>query len=157
MVRWAQNHYTRAQTRPSSPMELNTSIGLNKESHAVDVLTLPQEQHAIELINHFFATVNLVLPYLNKSTLISEYNQARRRNFRPARRDLLALLNMVWAYASSSVSVAEAETFHRRALALLDECTLRGTSLHLGMRAFNDPRITAHCLTRSSASTPPAR
>jgi hypothetical protein len=132
MIRWAQNHYTRVQTRASSPLELDTSIGLDKEEGSVDILALPNEQHAIQLINHFFATISLVLPYLDKATLITEYNQARRQDFRHARRDFLALVNVVWAYASGTLRDPDAETFYRRALALLDEPTLRGTSLKLG-------------------------
>lgn len=133
MRRWARNHYTRAHTRPSTPPELNISIGLDNERDVIDISILPREHDAIMLINHFFATVGLVLPFLNKSTLILEYNQARRQSFRNARRDFLALLNIIWAHASSSLRPPDAETFYRRALALLNERTLRGTSLKLGM------------------------
>lgn len=134
MRRWARSHYTRAQTRHSTPVEIPASIGLENERNVVEICMLPREQDAIMLINHFFATVGLVLPILNKSIVVSEYNQARRQSFHSARRDFLALLNIVWAHASSALHSSEAETFYRRALALLDERTLRGTSTKLGMQ-----------------------
>jgi hypothetical protein len=131
MARWARSHHTRAGTRSSTPLEHQNMKAPDKEQGAVDIFALPRDEDAIRLINHFFATVGLVLPYVSKLTLVLEYNQARRQDFSRLRRDFLALLNITWAHASSSLRISDAETFYRRALVLLDERTLRGTSQEL--------------------------
>lgn len=136
MASWARSHHTRTQTRASSPVDpRSASTRLDQQWAPQDAFVLPRERDAIPLMNRFFATVGLVLPILSRTTLVSEYNQARRSSFSHVRRDFLALLNIVWAHASSSIQTVEAETFYQRALAVLDERSMQGTSVELSKKA----------------------
>jgi hypothetical protein len=100
--------------------------------HAVDIYTLPNRQNVTLLINQFSSTVGIVLPIANLSNLLYEYDRGARENNKQLPRSVRALLNIVCAYACYTIGGAETEEYYYRAVALLDEQTLRGSSLALG-------------------------
>ncbi|OBT59093.1 hypothetical protein VE04_00706 [Pseudogymnoascus sp. 24MN13] len=96
----------------------------------VDICVLPDGQDVIPLISQFSTTVGIVLPFVNTSTILSEYKR-RRENNQQLPRPMEALVNIICAYTSSTLQNSNAKVYYRRALALLDEQTLRGSCLEL--------------------------
>ncbi|OQV02391.1 Fungal specific transcription factor domain-containing protein [Cladophialophora immunda] len=92
---------------------------------------LPRYQDAILLINHYFATVGLVLPYVDKAALVSQYLQASGQRPPHFRRGFFALISIVWALALNSLGNPQAETYYQRALTVLNPRCLRGSSLEI--------------------------
>ncbi|OJD29037.1 transcriptional regulatory protein [Diplodia corticola] len=86
--------------------------------------SLPGHRELMGLINHFSHKVSGVFPFITISSVIEGIDQNGPRKSR-------ALLNIVCAHASTSMQCENAELFYRRALALLDERNLRGSSLEL--------------------------
>jgi hypothetical protein len=103
----------------------------------VDICVLPDGQDVIPLISQFSTTVGIVLPFVNTSTILSEYKR-RRENNQQLPRPMEALVNIICAYTSSTLQNSNAKVYYRRALALLDEQTLRGSCLELSqLKLFN--------------------
>lgn len=102
-----------------------------KESEPVSLYALPSDEHLVLLINHFFDTVGMVMPYVSKSDILSEYHRSRQENPRGVSRPMQALLNIICAFASSTLCSGSPEIYYHRALGLLDEKTLRGSSKEL--------------------------
>lgn len=94
------------------------------EGDKVDPFSLPNNKDLMDLINRFSENIGMVFPFIVTSSLIEGGNQKSSRIKR-------ALLNIVCAYAASSLHMQDSEVFYRRALNLLDECTLRGSSIEL--------------------------
>ena len=92
---------------------------------------LSNHQDLILSVNQFFSTVGMVLPYFNMSAILLECNRAREEKNKCISRPMRALLNMICAYASTTWPGRNPEVYYRQALALLDEQTLRGSSLEL--------------------------
>ncbi|KAK5213143.1 hypothetical protein LTR41_000722 [Exophiala xenobiotica] len=93
---------------------------------------LPRYQDAILLINHYFATVGFVLPYVDKATLVSQYlktssNQTPRR----FRRGFLALISIICALSLNSLGDDHAEIYYQRAMAVLSPRCLIESSLEI--------------------------
>ncbi|KAH7030054.1 fungal-specific transcription factor domain-containing protein [Macrophomina phaseolina] len=66
----------------------------------------------------------MVLPYISRVSLLDQVGQRHTRSMR-------ALLNIVCSHASSDMQTEDSETYYRRALALLDERTLRGSNVEM--------------------------
>lgn len=98
-----------------------------------ELYTLPSKEEAVLLLDRFFSTINMVLPYISKPDLLEEYHKATEQRPPKFRRVLLALLNIVWAHASASLGNARQEGFYRKSVALLDSRTLERPSYELGM------------------------
>ena len=113
-----------------------------KDPESVDPHALPSDEHLVLLINRFFETVGMVTPYISKSVLLYEYH---RDNVRGLSRPMRALLNIICAFASSTLSSGDPEIHYHRALALLDEKTLRRSSLELSQLNQVELWITAVC------------
>lgn len=94
--------------------------------------TLPQYQDAILLINHYFATVGFVLPYVEKPTLVSQYLKTNNESPPKVRRSFFALVSIICALSLSSLGDDRAEVHYQRALSVLTPHCLRGSSLELG-------------------------
>lgn len=117
--------------------EISTMAACSSEARATPVpnelYTLPPKEEATLLLDRFFCTVNMVLPYISKSDLLEEYHKATEQCPPKFRRVLLALLNIVWAHASSSLGNPRQEDFYRRSVSLLDSRTIERPSYELGI------------------------
>jgi len=98
-----------------------------------EAYALPQEKELRSLINQFFGSVGTVLPYVNKSAVLAEYTLAQRE--KRLSRTFRALLNIIFAFASSSLQGWNHEVFYQRSLALLDDRVLCGANIELGNSA----------------------
>ncbi|KAF2240182.1 hypothetical protein BU26DRAFT_386877, partial [Trematosphaeria pertusa] len=92
---------------------------------------LPSDQDLLGLVNQFFATVGIVLPYVDKSFLLHDGTQLGQRAIWQSSKPGRALLNIICAHAAFTLRSTNAEVFYRRTLLILDELTLRGSSLEL--------------------------
>ncbi|KAH7391590.1 hypothetical protein BKA64DRAFT_756773 [Cadophora sp. MPI-SDFR-AT-0126] len=90
---------------------------------------LPRQQQLILLVNHYVATVGVVLPFVDKSTIISEYHVAARQSPPRFRRGFLSLISIMCALALSTLDDDDAETYYHQSLAALDLESSRGWSV----------------------------
>lgn len=155
-ARSASTSLTPSQQLPTGSLRLqhvspdprrNTSQETRLQRSHADDHALPSENDRSVLVDRFFTTVGVVLPFVDKTALMMADNK-------PIPRAILSLLNIVYAHASSTIDKWSSELFYRRALALLDERTLRGSSLELGEErpntySFDRSRLTQlkfkHC------------
>lgn len=101
-----------------------------------DLPTLSKDQDIAFLIYQFSTTVGVVLPFVNTTQLLNDYHRAEEHNLllpRPTR----ALLNIICAYASTTLRDPDPGAYYQKALALMDEKTLRGSSLELSQLRLN--------------------
>jgi len=105
---------------------------IEKVRPGVDAYALPCEQDA-------FA-------FISKSKLLSEYQKARANKFKSLSRVSRALFNIVFAHGSQSLDASSTETFYLRALAVLDERTLGGTSEEFGTTSHQSQHLMYHAL-----------
>lgn len=108
------------------PVGLETNHHGNSTTH-----TLPSNQDAILLINHYFATVGLVLPYVDKAALVSQYLESNRESPPRFKRPFFALLTIICALSLKSLGNPQAEQYYLRALAVIDQQCVGGSSLEL--------------------------
>ncbi|TVY17262.1 Lactose regulatory protein LAC9 [Lachnellula arida] len=108
---------------PASPTERELPI-------LEDLPTLSKDQDIAFLIYQFSTTVGLVLPFVNTTQLLNDYHRAQEHNL-PLPRPTRALLNIICAYASTTLRDPDSGAYYQKALALMDEKTLRGSSLEL--------------------------
>jgi Fungal specific transcription factor domain len=99
--------------------------------HASTLLALPSDREASTMVDQFFSTVATVLPIVSKADVVSECNRLRRPDSPALKPSSRALLNIIFAHVSKSSKDSEAEIFYRRALASLDQGTLRGATIEL--------------------------
>lgn len=92
---------------------------------------IPRTQDTLHLITRFFSTVGLVLPYVDKSSLVSIIKPTEGDTPRQTSRVEEALLSIICAYAALSTSTTDAYAYYQNTLNLLEERTLRGASLQL--------------------------
>lgn len=123
---------------PSPPTPIEKDFG-NRWAE-LELYTLPQEQELRFLINHFFATVGAILPFVSKPVVLAEYSRVRRESFKQLSRAFRALLNIICAHASSSLRGWDFKVFYQRSLALLDDRVLRGANIELGKPATENLR-----------------
>lgn len=93
---------------------------------------LPRYQDAILLINHYFATVGFVLPYVDKATMVSQYLKTSNQDPPKFRPEFFALISIICALSLSSLRDDHAEVYYQRAMAVLTPRRLRGSSIELG-------------------------
>ncbi|KAK5307897.1 hypothetical protein LTR99_000869 [Exophiala xenobiotica] len=93
---------------------------------------LPRYQDAILLINHYFATVGFVLPYVDKATLVSQYlKTSSSQTPSKFRRGFLALISIICALSLNSLGDDHAEIYYQRAMAVLSPRCLIESSLEI--------------------------
>lgn len=97
-----------------------------------DIHALPSRDEALYLISRFTTTTSVILPYINYETVLDSYEKAHLDMPPRFQRGLLALLNMVWAHASASLQLPEAEVFYSHCAGLLDQRTLERPTVELG-------------------------
>lgn len=98
-----------------------------------DHYDMPNDNQAHYLFDNFFSTINLTMPYVDKHTLIQNYNHVKHLQARQAHRNIWSLVNIIWAQASSSLDRPDSEMYYRRTVSLLDAHTIRKTSQELGL------------------------
>ncbi|PYH30880.1 fungal specific transcription factor domain-containing protein [Aspergillus neoniger CBS 115656] len=81
--------------------------------------------------NRFSTTIGAILPYVNCEALLKTYEKALLERPPRFQRVFLALLNVVWAHASASLQLPEAEVFYSHCAGLLDQRTLERPTLEL--------------------------
>ncbi|KAL9562787.1 hypothetical protein ACKAV7_012973 [Fusarium commune] len=83
---------------------------------------LPERQTAVRWIIQFSDTVGSLLPYISEASLISGLDEVLNRADKTQRsiRPMLALLNIVFAFALSVTQEHSPETYYRQTLGLLD-------------------------------------
>ncbi|KAL7659357.1 hypothetical protein ACMYSQ_002290 [Aspergillus niger] len=96
-----------------------------------DIHALPSRDEALYLISRFSTTISVVLPYVDYETVLDSYEKAHLERPPRFQRGLLALLNMVWAHASASLQLPEAEVFYSHCAGLLDQRTLERPTVEL--------------------------
>jgi hypothetical protein len=137
----SQQHYTGTSMHKayvSSPVTSQDLAGPSTrwaDSHLklIDPFALPNDQDLGDLINSFFTSAYLVFPYVEKIPLPYEGIQSNRTFIWQASKSGRALLNVICAHSALILRSSDAELFYRRTLLLLDELTIRGSSLELGM------------------------
>ena len=144
--RWVKSHHRGAQSRSTTPHGEPKPNKSDRNLSSTDAYALPCEQDALDLFNHFFSTIGLVLPFIIKSKLLSEYHKARENKFISLPRVSRALFNVIFAHSSQSLGASSAETFYLCALALLDERTLLGTSQELGTASHQFQHLLYYAL-----------
>lgn len=97
-----------------------------KEIHA-----LPTKADGLRLLDRFFSTTGVLLPYVSRTDLLEKYEKGRNSNPPRFTRVFLILLNVVWAHALASLCNGRAEVFYHRVMALLNPQTLQGSSYDL--------------------------
>ena len=97
-----------------------------------DIHSLPSRDEVLYLISRFSTTIGAVLPYVNYETLLDTYEKALLERPQRFQRGFLALLNVIWAHASASLQLPEAEVFYSHCAGLLDQRTLERPTLELG-------------------------
>ncbi|PCD28675.1 hypothetical protein AU210_011233 [Fusarium oxysporum f. sp. radicis-cucumerinum] len=121
---------------------------------------LPERQTAVRWIIQFSDTVGSLLPYISEASLISGLDEVLNRagNTQRSIRPMLALLNIVFAFALSVTQEHSPETYYRQTLGLLDpealcvsSSRLLQTLLLLALYQQNSQRstesLTIHCLS----------
>ncbi|EXL69988.1 hypothetical protein FOPG_14117 [Fusarium oxysporum f. sp. conglutinans race 2 54008] len=121
---------------------------------------LPERQTAVRWIIQFSDTVGSLLPYISEASLISGLDEVLNRagNTQRSIRPMLALLNIVFAFALSVNQEHSPETYYRQTLGLLDpealcvsSSRLLQTLLLLALYQQNSQRstesLTIHCLS----------
>ncbi|OJJ78809.1 fungal specific transcription factor domain-containing protein [Aspergillus glaucus CBS 516.65] len=96
-----------------------------------EIHSLPTKADGLRLLNRFFSTIGVLLPYVSRADLLEKYEKGRNSNPPRFTRVLLVLLNVVWAHALASLHNGRAEVFYHRAMALLNPQTLQGSSYDL--------------------------
>ncbi|PYH74259.1 uncharacterized protein BO88DRAFT_483346 [Aspergillus vadensis CBS 113365] len=96
-----------------------------------DIHALPSRDEALHLISRFSTTIGAILQYVNYETLLDTYEKALLERPPKFQRGFLALLNMVWAHASASLQLPEAEVFYSHCAGLLDQRTLERPTFEL--------------------------
>jgi hypothetical protein len=85
------------------------------------------------LFDRYFSTIGVVLPYVDKGTILNLYHGVTRVDLLKRRRTTLALLNIVWAHAAASLGSSQRETFYKKAVALMDSRDIERPSYELGL------------------------
>lgn len=119
-IRDIQNRSYHPGIPDGNPGEQRGSTALQVQ----DIYDLPDGSRLTALINEFCDTVGIVLPYISRASLLDQVEKQHSRSMR-------ALLNLICAHASSPQQNDDSESFYRRALALLDDRTLRGSNVEV--------------------------
>lgn len=107
-----------------------------------DIHSLPSRDEVLYLISRFSTTIGAILPYVNYEFLLDTYEKALLESHPRFQRGFLALLNVIWAHASASLQLPEAEVFYSHCAGLLDQRTLERPTFELG-----EPPMLFQCFT----------
>jgi hypothetical protein len=64
---------------------------------------IPASGHALFLIDQFFTSIGLVLPFVEKEQVLGQWHHVHQVGHLQCRKSSLVLLNMIWAHASHSL------------------------------------------------------
>ncbi|KAG4444378.1 hypothetical protein IFR05_000143 [Cadophora sp. M221] len=93
---------------------------------------LPKYQQLILLVNHYFATVGVAIPFIDKSTIISQYHFGARQTPPRFCRGFLGLISILCALALRTLDDDDAEAYYHQSLTALDLGRSRGWSVETG-------------------------
>ncbi|OJJ74657.1 hypothetical protein ASPBRDRAFT_27670 [Aspergillus brasiliensis CBS 101740] len=96
-----------------------------------DIHALPSRDEVLYLISRFSTTIGEILPYIDYGNLLDTYEKALLERPPRFQRGFLALLNIVWAHASASLQLPEAELFYSHCAGLLDQRTVERPTFEL--------------------------
>ena len=107
----------------------------------------------MKLIQEYFGTVGVMLPCVHEDSFLALYKQARRINYKGVRRSWLALLNMIFALASNTMTATSpmqrvarmCETYYHRALGIATPEVFANTSLEIGKTIPTNVGSTVSC------------
>lgn len=97
-----------------------------------DMHALPSRDEVQYLISRFSTTIGVILPYVYYESLLNTYEKALLERPPRFQRGFLALLNVIWAHASASLQLPEAEVFYSHCAGLLDQQALERPTFELG-------------------------
>lgn len=88
-------------TRPSSPPNTTSTLFAGSDA-SKDVLALPAEQRVLQLLQLFFSDTGMLFPYVHHEEIVSTYFTMKGSHFVGVRRSWLCLLNIIFAFSTSS-------------------------------------------------------
>ncbi|KAL3469795.1 hypothetical protein BJX99DRAFT_267878 [Aspergillus californicus] len=134
----ANTHTVQALKLPCSdceerqqPQRSSHTNRVGEISSSRDIYHLPPLGEAMALLERYFSTIGVVLPYIKKATAVDVYHTALQHEPSKRCRTSLAVLNIVWAHAAASLGLSQRETFYQRSVALLDSRDLERPSYEL--------------------------
>ena len=110
------------------------------QANQVDVHAVPSQELADEMVTRYFTIMQRLFPYLHEESFLETYAQVKGSNYIRVRKAWLALLNMMFAMATSSstdggISVekrmSDSEIYYQRACGLCIPQVLRGRRVNL--------------------------
>lgn len=102
------------------------------ESQISDPSINPDAAMAMQLFTQFFAAMSLTTPYLSRSIVVRNFNQAYEGHFRQLTKVRRALFNIIWAHGAVCARRTDFEIFYRRAVRFLNSITIREAGDELG-------------------------
>lgn len=122
---------------PTDFTQAHVPRSAHESTEPIDPYALPNDRELLVFVTQFFATIGMVLPYIDNLSLLLDSRQPSSKQPWLTSRPRRALLNIVCAHAAFTQHSEEAEVFYQRTLACLTEKTLRGSSLELGKPAVS--------------------
>lgn len=130
----------------------NTERVRDRQRRPVEPFALPPPDEADDLLRHYFATVNLMVPCIHEDSFRAMYRRARSEGLRVVRRSWLGVLNMMFAIATNVQTpisppierATRSDMYFERAVELSRPEILGRLSLELGRS-----RLTEPCCRRS--------
>lgn len=89
-------------TRPSSPPNTTSTLFVGSDA-SKDILALPAERRILQLLHLFFSDTGMLFPYVHHEEIVSTYFTMKRARFVGVRRSWLCLLNIIFAFSTSSL------------------------------------------------------
>ena len=126
-------------TRPSSPPNTTSNLFVSSDASR-DIRALPAEQRVLQLLHLFFSDTGMLFPYVNHEEIACTYFTMKRAQFAGVRRSWLCLLNVIFAFSTSSClrpnqpaedDATESEVFFHRACKLAEGFDRRRPTLEM--------------------------
>lgn len=88
-------------TRPPSPPNTTSTLFVGSDA-SKDVLALPAEERVLQLLHLFFSDTGMLFPFVHHEEIVCTYFAMKRAKFVGVRRSWLCLLNVIFAFSTSS-------------------------------------------------------
>ncbi|KAK5062910.1 hypothetical protein LTR84_004986 [Exophiala bonariae] len=88
-------------TQASSPPNTTSTPFVGKDA-SKDILALPTEDRVLQLLHLFFSDTGMLFPFVHHEEIVSTYFNMKRVQFVGVRRSWLCLLNVIFAFSTSS-------------------------------------------------------
>ena len=130
-----QSSITRSASIPTTNSTLFVGAGATGDMQA-----LPAEERVLQLLDLFFSDTGMLFPYVHHEEIVRTYFTAKEAHFAGMRRSWLCLLNIIFAFSTSSgprsdqsgeVDVTESEVFFHRACRLSEGFDRRRPTLEM--------------------------